>query len=637
MKKKNYFLLFGAIFSLQIAIAQPVTVNVNALSGRKPISPYIFGKNNNIPDDPASPTTSAQWKLMREAGLKFTRENGGNNDSKYNWRKKITCHPDWYNNIYASDWDYAARKLQDSLPGVQGEWGFQLIGKAASNTLNNFDDWSYNGSTYWSGVLQNLAGGGTVNGAGGPNALVNGDINLYLQPCTSDSTVGILDHWFGTGGLGYNSNSIKYWSMDNEPDIWNSTHDDVMPTEPTAEAFMQLYFAVAKKARAKFPNIKLVGPVPASEWQWYSWNNAKITGADGLQYTWLEFFIKRISEEEAASGVRLLDVIDIHSYPNETNNADILQLHRIYFDTTYSYPGANGVKTIAASGWDPSITQEFIFERCNRWLNHYMGPGHGVTCSVSEYGFTNNNANVSSVSYGSVLGTFADNGVEFFSPWYWYPGMWESLHLFSHYGKTTRVASVSTDETNVSGYSSVNTANDSMTVILVNRSLSSSKTVTVNISNFAVPNGTYTTKRLSGLPASETFVSNAVNALSTGTATVASNSLTITLPSLSTTAVILKGVGALGINDVTEQILHAKLYPNPAGSQNVYIDLSAEKINDVKVQVYSTLGQLIYSKQYDGQNPSVIEIPSNMMTQGVYIVNLSSSNGKKWSSRLVKM
>ncbi|MGZ6520057.1 MAG: T9SS type A sorting domain-containing protein, partial [Bacteroidia bacterium] len=182
-----------------------------------------------------------------------------------------------------------------------------------------------------------------------------------------------------------------------------------------------------------------------------------------------------------------------------------------------------------------------------------------------------------------------------------------------------------------------NTANDSMTVILVNRSLSSSKTVTVNISNFAVPNGTYTTKRLSGLPASETFVSNAVNALSTGTATVASNSLTITLPSLSTTAVILKGVGALGINDVTEQILHAKLYPNPAGSQNVYIDLSAEKINDVKVQVYSTLGQLIYSKQYDGQNPSVIEIPSNMMTQGVYIVNLSSSNGKKWSSRLVKM
>ncbi|MCW3085950.1 MAG: hypothetical protein JWP12_3316 [Bacteroidetes bacterium] len=635
--KKNYLSLIATLIGFQ-ALAQTITVNVDASSGRKPVSPYIYGKNNNLSDDPGSPTSAAQWKLMRDAGLHFTRENGGNNASKYNWRLKLTCHPDWYNNIYPSNWDYVAKTLQDSLPAVQAQFGFQLIGKAASNTSNNFNDYAYNGSTWWSGTQQNLAGGGVPNGAGGSAASVNGNPNLYLENWPADSTVGILDHWFGSAGLSYNPNVLKYWSMDNEPDIWYGTHDDVMPTEPTAEAFMQLYFAVAKKARAKFSGVKLTGPVPASEWQWYAWNNAKITAADGLQYTWLEFFIKRVSEEEASSGIRLLDVIDIHSYPNETNSADIVQLHRIYFDTAYSYPGANGVKTTAASGWDNSITQEFVFERCNRWLNHYMGPNHGVKLGVSEYGFTNNNANVTSVSYGSVLGTFADNGVEYFSPWYWYPGMWETLHLFSCYSKHTRVASVSTDETTVSGYSSLNTANDSLTVILINRSLSASKTVTLNVSNFTIPNGTYTTKQLKSLPATETFVSATSNALLAGTASVTANTVTITLPALSTTAVILKGVGTTtDIVDTAEQSMNIKLYPNPVATQNACIDLGNEKVQDLKIQIYTTLGELVYSKQYTGSNPLRIEIPSADFNKGIYLVSLTSASGKKWNTRLVKM
>jgi hypothetical protein len=117
---------------------------------------------------------------------------------------------------------------------------------------------------------------------------------------------------------------------------------------------------------------------------------------------------------------------------------------------------------------------------------------------------------------------------------------------------------------------------------------------------------------------------------------VASNSLTITLPSLSTIAVILKGVGSLGINDVADQTLHARLFPNPVAGENAFIDLTGEKTNNLKLEVYSTLGQLVYSKVYDGQNPSTIEIPCSGLQQGVYIINLTS-DGKKWSSRMVKM
>jgi hypothetical protein len=634
--KKIYFQLIATLICAT-TMAQTVIVTADANAGRKAISPYIYGKNNNVSDNPGQPTTAAEWNFLRDVGLRFSRENGGNNCSRYNWRLKMTCHPDWYNNVYLTDWDYEAKSLRDSLPNAQGMWGFQLIGKAASNTNNNFNDWAYNGSNWWTGAQQNLAGGGTANGGGGSTASVAGNPALYTENWTADSTVGILDHWFGMNGLGLNNSKINYWSMDNEPDIWSSTHDDVMPTQPTAEAFMQLYFSVAKKARAKYPNIKLTGPVPASEWQWYAWNNSKIVALNGQSYTWLEFFIKRISEEQTASGIRLLDVMDIHSYPNESNSADIVQLHRLYFDTTYSYPGANGVKTTAASGWDNSITQEFVFERCNRWLKQYMGVNHGVKLGISEYGYTHNNANVSSVSYASLLGTFADNGVDFLAPWFWNIGQWETMHLFSRYAKTTRVKSVSNQELNVSGYTSINTSNDSMTVILVNRHLTAAKTVSMTISNFAITNGAYATKQLNALPGTETFVSHINNALVNNTVALAANTFTISLPALSTTAIILKGIAvATSVSEIANT-LNVKLFPNPTSTENTFIDLSNEKVNDLKMEVYNSLGQIVYTKLYSGQNPSLVEIPSSTFDQGVYAVTLSSNQGRVWSSWLVKM
>lgn len=230
---------------------------------------------------------------------------------KHNWRRKLGSHPDWYNNVYDHNWDFASENIQTRMPGLQVMWAFQLIGKAAANKTNNFNDWSYNGSNWWSGVGQNLAGGGQVNPAGGGQALVNGNPDLYLMNWTADSTTYILKHWFGPGGLGLDKFQFVYWSMDNEPEIWNGTHDDVMPSLLSASAFMDSYFAVAKKARERFPQIKLTGPVPANEWQWYRWGEESLS-IDGKSYCWLEYFIKRVADEQKRTGIRLLDVLDVH-------------------------------------------------------------------------------------------------------------------------------------------------------------------------------------------------------------------------------------------------------------------------------------------------------------------------------------
>jgi hypothetical protein len=400
--------------------AQTVQISIDASSAGKPVSPYIYGKNNNLSDSPGTPLTTAQWQFLRDAGITMFRESGGNNSTKYNWRKKLTSHPDWYNNVYKHDWDYASGTLLKNIPYATGMWTLPLIGKAASNTSNNFGDWAYNQSKWWDGVNQNLAGGGTVNTAGGSKATKEGNPALYTENWPADSVVGILNKWFGSGGLGYDKAKLPYWNMDNEPEIWSGTHNDVMPVQLSAEEFMQRYFETAKKARAIFPDIKLVGPVPANEWQWYNWTNGSIAYG-GKNYVWLEYFIKRIADEQKATGIRLLDVLDIHFYPGESAASDIVQLHRVYFDRTYVYPGHNGVHRIG--GWDTSINKEYVFGRCQEWLDKYLGIGHGVTFSVTETDINSTDPNVRAVWYASTLGEFAKQGVEIFTPWGWNSGM----------------------------------------------------------------------------------------------------------------------------------------------------------------------------------------------------------------------
>ncbi len=220
-----------------------------------------------------------------------------------------------------------------------------------------------------------------------------------------------------------------------------------------------------------------------------------------------------------------------------------------------------------------------------------MGAGHGVTCGVTEFGLVNNNANVTANSYSSILGTFADNNVELFTPWYWYPGMWETLHLFSRYAKGTRVQSVSSNELNVSAYSSVNIVGDSMTVVLVNRNLSAAHVTTINLTNFTVPNGNYDSKQLKNLPSSETFVSNTVNALSTGTITATSNSFSISLPALSTTAIILKGTAATGVQSaVGSSSAQLIVWPNP-GSTIMNLAVRQAQGENYEIQITNMLGE----------------------------------------------
>ncbi len=619
---KIYISLFLLLCSVATSFAQDVVVTVNATDGKKTVSPFIYGRNGSFSNSFGTSASAADIALVKEAGVNLTRENGGNNATKYNWRKKISSHPDWYNNVYDHDWDAMSKNITANVPDMQVMWAFQLIGKVASNKNNNFNDWGYNQSQWWSGCAQNLAGGGTVNASGGSVATVNGNPALYTMDWPADSTAEVLNHWFGAKGIGLNTSNFQYWDMDNEPEIWSGTHDDVMPTQIAATTFMDKYFAVAKKARALFPGIKLCGPVTANEWQWYKWSSETLN-INGKYYCWLEYFLKRVADEQKATGIKLLDVVDIHWYPGETADADVLQLHRIFYDKTYVYPGANGVKTING-GWDNTQTKEYIFQRINDWLTQYFGANNGITIGLSESGINSSNANVNSVLYASMLGTFANNGVELYTPWSWKVGMWETLHLFSRYAKNNSVTSTSTLENSVSGYTTISNNADSMTVILVNRDLSSTHKVTVNLSNFSVADGTYNTLQLASLPATETFVSHANNALKKNTVTVTGNSFSLVLPNVSTTAIILKA-NTSAIKNPQASATEIKLFPNPAREcLNIAFGLQTPAQTDIAV--YSQVGKLVASVQYNYDGSMPMKIDTENLDNGLYLLKIKNGS-----------
>jgi hypothetical protein len=594
--------------------AQNVTIAIDATQNKRAVSPYIYGRNNSF-DKPA--------QFYKDAGLRFSRMNGGNNATGYNWRKKITVHPDWYNNVYAEDWDSYAQNIQNNFADMQGMFAFQLLGRVASNTNNNFNDWGYNQSQYWSGVGQNLAGGGTPDPNGGSKALVDGDTNLFTEPWPADSSVGILSHWFGAGGLGLNKNQFVYWNMDNEVDVWNGTHDYAMPTLISSSAFVDRFIELAKKAKALYPGIKICGPVTTSEWQWYKWSNESIT-INGKYYSWLEYFIKRLGDEYKATGIKLVDVVDIHNYPWYNNNTEALQLHRMYYDKTYDYPGANGVKSING-GWDNSQTKEYIFQRINDWLDQYFGTNHGITVGLSEWSPGPSEPNLASVIYASHLGVFANNGVEIFSPWTWFTGMWETLHLFSRYAKNYSVSSTSSIENTVSAYTTVNQNADSMTVIIVNRDMNASRDVTVNISGLSVSDGSYQTLQLSSLPSTETFKSHTDNALKTNTVNVTSNSFSITVPSLSTTAVLLKAGVITAVNNVFDQTENLRIYPSPA-TEHLNVDIPSKIAEPIQMTIFDAEGKKVKSsvEAFDGHSP--IKLDVSTVAAGYYVLQVQNKH-----------
>ena len=596
--------------------AESIELKLDASSEVHLISPYLYGRNNATSQYPDKPTSEEDWTRISESGVTFLRENFGNESSKYHYKRHLTSAPDFYNDVRVQDWDYELATIQERVPHLQAMFGIQMLGYAAKSMEWNFPYWQWylDHNRVYLHKGQNVTGeGAQPNPEGGKYALVEGDINSYLEEWPVDSAIGILDHWFGPDGLGFDRSKVLYWAMDNEPDIWHTTHDDVRkePFEP--EEFMQIYFKTAKLMRAKYPDLKLVGPISCNEWQWYTSPNHKGVTHEGQHYTWLEFFIKRVAEEEKASGIKLLDLFSIHFYPGEMADNEVVQTHRIFFDEKYDYPKANGIKRLNGV-WDTTQTKEYIFKRCRDWMLKHLGEERDL--GMTEIGIESKNPNILAVWYASMMGEFIRNDVKLFTPWYWEFGMWETLHLFARYNKTHYLPPLSSSNDSIlSAYPTLSEDKDSMSLVLVNRSLLEVQKVLLDISNFEMIDGDYTMLQLSNLPDEETFFSHSINALKEVPVTIQNNRAEIELPPLSVSTLLLsrqKGTNLINI----DKLPSFSLYPS---STDGILNVRRLKENSL-LQIISSEGKVVYSNLI---SDSSVQLNLSFLSKGYYLCAVS--------------
>lgn len=594
---------------LLIFCATAIDITIDVEKGQKKISPALYGRNNCLSINSWEETTEQDKELYRDAGVRLMRENGGNNGSKYNWKNRLSSHPNWYNNVYNNDWDTQAVMIEKEFDNVQGMFAFPLIDWVAKTNANNFDEGTHDPSH--SKKEQNLCG--------------EGDISRYLTPWGVDSSAEILEHWFGDNGLGLSKENFIYWNLDNEPEMWDGTHDDVFTEKVHPDTVIEKYLAMAKAVKAIDPGIKLCGPAFTNEWQWWAWGREELNGTP-----WIEYFIKRFGEESKKTGIQLIDIIDYHYYGDYENSAEgkteFLQFHRIWYDETYAYPNANGVKT-SEGGWNKSLNKEYVLKRTEAWIDQYFPEDNTVTLGVSETGMHGSvpNPNYVALWYASQLGTFADHGTELFSPWFWYEGMWEVMHLFSNYHFDTRVLSSSSNDSLVSAYSALNTTKDSLSIMLLNRDETKKQHISIKLQNAAYKIGTATLQRLANLPDEETFKSATNNALITSSTTIEDDSLlTVELPPLSITRV------AVPIEYENSTIVKKLL------NKTDLLSFTQEKskliikglTTNATVRVSNLRGQQLISQVVSPQM-NTLTLPT--LSQEVYLLQAITTNGQEKS------
>ena len=76
-----------------------------------------------------------------------------------------------------------------------------------------------------------------------------------------DEWVAHLKRTFGGAAAG----GIRYYAMDNEPDLWDITHTDMHPVQPDYEELLRQFLNMAEAVKDADPDAQITGPV---SWGW---------------------------------------------------------------------------------------------------------------------------------------------------------------------------------------------------------------------------------------------------------------------------------------------------------------------------------------------------------------------------------
>jgi hypothetical protein len=403
-------------------IAHPLTLSVDAAQGQRAISPLIYGVA----------LASSDW--LADVRPRLNRW-GGNPMTRYNWK---------LGNAFSAARDYGflngnygATSPADKKPsGVADEMviGNKAIGAETILTIPTIgwvarDDHSSSTKVPTTGGPPISPGADAIRGYDPSNnrrltcvpsrARKNGV--LTNPPDLTDPTVA-QDEWvyhltrrFGTAASG----GVRFYAMDNEPDLWFYTHTDIRPAELSYDQMRDIFLDYATAVKSVDPTALVTGPV-VSGWDGYLYSaldrgddNFRTRAdfhAHGDQY-FLPWWLSQIRQHDERTGQRSLDVLDIHYYP---------QTQGVFAGDTDLQTNAQRLLAVR-SLWDPNYTDNSwindkiqLIPRMKKWIQeNYPGTRLGIT----EWNFGADQTLNGALAIAEVLGVFGREGVDLACYW----------------------------------------------------------------------------------------------------------------------------------------------------------------------------------------------------------------------------
>ncbi len=398
--------------SYSAANARPGKVQIACNARATKVSPLIYGIAYNFMSDD---NAAHQWQM----GATIRRW-GGNPTSRYNWEIHAwNLDSDWfYENVAVKP--YTKFLADDASHGIMSALSVPMLGWVAKDTTSHSFPVSVYGSQAATDQWRPEAGNGKrADGkdiAPGPQTRTS----VAVSPAWIKKWVEAIRSEDKKTG----KRSVHQYILDNEPALWQNTHRDVRHEPLGYDELVERTIQYGTAIREADHDAIIAGP---AEWGWlgylYSGKDAVNSFRDKADrkahgdVPLIEWYLRKLREHEQKTGVRVLDVVDLHYYPQSDN----------------VYGGGQGgtdAKTAALrlrstrSLWDPTYTDESwikeqirLLPRMKEWVEKNY-PGRGL--SIGEWSFGGESHMSGALSAAEALGRFAQFGV--MSAFYWtYP------------------------------------------------------------------------------------------------------------------------------------------------------------------------------------------------------------------------
>jgi hypothetical protein len=281
-----------------------VTITVDPTRTR-PISPWIYGLNFYTSVSGAPPH------------LTLDRA-GGNRWTAYNWETNASNAGSDYiysNDNYLSSSTTATEAVRtfiaaDHNLGMASMMSIQLQGLVSADENGAVSVSNPPDLTRFKQVIDKKS---TITTAPFTTSPDTTDAYVYM-----DEFLWALDQKL-PGIFGASPSLPTFVSLDNEPELWNSTHLEVQGHNAiSSDSYISKTIALTKALKDQFPNLVIFGPVHYGFGGIYNWQGELTATPDGT--TWFpDKYLPAIKSASSAYGKPLVDVYDFHWYSEATD------------------------------------------------------------------------------------------------------------------------------------------------------------------------------------------------------------------------------------------------------------------------------------------------------------------------------